>query len=213
MKRLLKFERRFCVEFSMKQVTNWNWNIIYQPQNNNTIYTKHHDKNTQQLLKNRTLKKVKTIHATSFGPKHQPTDMILNTLHRIYTNCSSKKLLFKSTLEYFYSQTFIGYKYQHFKKALYHISNSTNKLIWKKFLKKFKTQYKKSRSFRKFFGLHKLKPYYKILWQIIEIPILNISMITIFMTNIIYYSNILKENLGLLLQDEVWKFIVFSWFS
>ena len=136
--------------------------IIYQPQNDNTIHTKHHDKNTQQLLKNRTLKKVKTIHATSFGPKHQPTDIILNTLHRIYTNCSSKKLLFKSTLEYFYSQTFIGYKYQHFKKALYHISNSTNKLIWKKFLKKFKTQYKKSRSFRTLFGSHKLTPYYKL---------------------------------------------------
>ena len=24
--------------------------IIYQPQNDNTIHTKHHDKNTQQLL-------------------------------------------------------------------------------------------------------------------------------------------------------------------
>ena len=49
----------------------------------------HHDKNFQSLYTKNKLTKVKTIHATSFTPKTQKSNIILNTLHRINTNCSS----------------------------------------------------------------------------------------------------------------------------
>ena len=86
----------------------------------------HHDKNFQSLYTKNELTKVKTIHATSFSPKTQKSNIILNTLHRINTNCSSDYLTLKATLQHFFTSQHFGYKRTHFKKALNNIAISTN---------------------------------------------------------------------------------------
>ena len=117
-----------------------------------------------QLVQNRTLKKVKTIHASSYGPNDQAKNIILTTLHRINANCSNNFLLTKSTYQYLYSQTFNGYNHSHFKQALYHMKKSSNKAIWKIIFKNFNKYCKNNESFRRYYylGNNKIKPYYKL---------------------------------------------------
>ena len=90
----------------------------------------HHDKNFDSLYTNNTLTKIKTIHATSFAPTIQKTNIILNTLHRINHNCSSDYLILKATLQHFYVTKYFGYKRKHFKQALNTIAITTNNNLW-----------------------------------------------------------------------------------
>ena len=90
----------------------------------------HHDKNFQSLYTKNKLTKVKTIHANSFSPKTQKSNIILNTLHRINTNCSSDYLTLKATLQHFFTSQHFGYKRTHFKKALNNIAICTNNDLW-----------------------------------------------------------------------------------
>ena len=90
----------------------------------------HHDKNFNSLYKNNKITKVKTIHATSFAPRSQKTNIILNTLHRINHNCSSDYLILKATLQHFFVTKYFGYKRKHSKQALNTIAISTNNNLW-----------------------------------------------------------------------------------
>ena len=100
----------------------------------NQIDIKHHDKNFKSLYNSNEFTKIKTIHATSFGPKEQPTNIILNTLHRIQSNCTTNHYIKQSTLEHFYVQAHLGYNFNHFKQALKKINKTTNSKIWKDIL-------------------------------------------------------------------------------
>ena len=91
---------------------------------------KHKDKNLHSLLYNQSIKKVKNIHASSFAPKQQATNIVINTLHRINDNCSSDSLKTLSTIEYFFVATHFGFKKKHFKQALSHMHHSTDNTLW-----------------------------------------------------------------------------------
>ena len=94
------------------------------------FHIKHKDKNVHSLLHHNKLKKVKTIHASSFAPKPQATNIILNTLHRINDNCSSDALKAIATIEQFFVATHFGYKKKHLHKALRKMFLSTNNKLW-----------------------------------------------------------------------------------
>ena len=100
---------------------------------------KHKDKNIDSLLKHNKLKKIKSIHASSFGPKQQPIDIVLNTLHRINTNCSNDYLKIHATLEHIYVARHFGYKNRHFKKALTRMSITTTNPLWHTLIKTLQT--------------------------------------------------------------------------
>ena len=69
-------------------------------------------------------------HASSFAPKQQATNIVINTLHRINDNCSSDSLKTLSTIEYFFVATHFGFKKKHFKQALSHMHHSTDNTLW-----------------------------------------------------------------------------------
>ena len=91
---------------------------------------KHLDKNVDSLLHHNKLKKIKTIHASSFAPKPQATNIVLNTLHRINNNCSSDSLKTLATLEHIYVATHFGYKKKHFRNALKKMHATTDNSLW-----------------------------------------------------------------------------------
>ena len=122
----LKEEKHTNNSFDFLETT-----ISYKGNTNFDI--KHKDKNFESLYKNNKIKKIKTIEASSFNQKHQPTNIVLNTLHRINTNCSSQHLKLLSTLEYFFVSTKFGYKKKHFKQALQHMTTTTGNTMWHTF--------------------------------------------------------------------------------
>ena len=116
-----------------EQITNNTFNFLetsvtYTGHTNFDI--KHRDKNFQSLFHHNTLKKIKSIHASSFAPKPQATNIILNTLHRINDNCSSDSLKAVATIEHLFVATHFGYKKKHFHKALNKMFLSTNNKLW-----------------------------------------------------------------------------------
>ena len=122
----LKEEKHINNSFDFLETT-----ISYKGNTNFDI--KHKDKNFESLYKNNKIKKIKTIEASSFNQKQQPTNIVLNTLHRINTNCSSQHLKLLSTLEYFFVSTKFGYKKKHFKQALQHMTTTTGNTMWHTF--------------------------------------------------------------------------------
>ena len=91
---------------------------------------KHKDKNIHSLLHHNKLKKVKNIHASSFAPQPQATNIVLNTLHRINNNCSSDSLKALASIEHFYVATHFGYTKKHFQKALKTMHLTTDNNLW-----------------------------------------------------------------------------------
>ena len=102
---------------------------------NTNFKIKHHDKKFHSLYHHNKLTKIKSIHASSFGPKQQPTNITLNTLHRINTNSSSDILKVHATLEHIYVARHFGYKNKHFKRALTRMSITTEDPLWHALIK------------------------------------------------------------------------------
>ena len=94
------------------------------------IYICIRNKKIHSLYHHNKLTKIKSIHASSFGPKQQPTNISLNTLHRINTNCSNDVLKMHSTLQHIYVARHFGYKNKHFRRALTRMSITTEDPLW-----------------------------------------------------------------------------------
>ena len=103
--------------------------------NKTNFKIQHRDKNFHSLYHHNKLTKIKSIHASSFGPKQQPTNITLNTLHRINSNCSNNVLKMHSTLQHIYVARHFGYKNKHFKRALTRMSITTDDPLWHAIIK------------------------------------------------------------------------------